>query len=461
MIKINEYKRRNEMKQLNSECLKLISEPESNESEFLFFQQIFSDLTTEFKENRIQAFIEIISNLNKEIFDNQERFDIFNMKSSDSLLFFLQQCSDFLDFINDKDKEAIVFYFNEMILNMSFANSFSNFKGDLMLIDLYQSISNNVDKYILNILSNMKISPEFPITIFKDYFNDHPNYFDFLILFNNCMDKSEDINSLFQEFILFPPPQKKSFSLFCQTIINFFQHSLDLDIFVESNYYDNIDSLIQSDLFDQDISYYLQITARLVNYDEILSKTHPDFLFLYLKIKKNKSIVVPIMIIIYHLIEREIFENSSSFIDEYFDESIILILLENLQNDIFAIRIKSIFLLNSIIVKSNYHIFQLLLKCQCFDQVSDFINEISQIIHDFLSSDIEELVVSSLQLAYHVFIYFQKPENSELILQLLNIWKENGIYYIIEEFVTYEDNVAEQAQILYQKITALNNFIEG
>ena len=49
MIKINEYKRRNEMKQLNSECLKLISEPESNESEFLFFQQIFSDLTTEFK----------------------------------------------------------------------------------------------------------------------------------------------------------------------------------------------------------------------------------------------------------------------------------------------------------------------------------------------------------------------------------------------------------------------------
>lgn len=423
----------------NGELLKCESEVKGIKC----YQQIFADFTNEFQSKQTDTYIELLSKLCHIIFENQSDFNMFIKKSTNSLLIFFQQCSKVLDVVSNKDKEIILLNFKEMINNISFSTMFSDFKGDLMLVDLYQKISENVDECILEILYKMKLSSEFPISIFKDHFINDINNFKFILLFINHMDNSQDVNALFQEFVQFPPPQTQSFPLYCKTIIYFFQHSLDEQVFVESNYYDLICSKLDSNLSDEYIGLFLQITARLLNYDEILKKTHPDLLFFLLKTKKSKSILVPVMTII----EREINMNSSEFIDEFIDEKVIFVLFNNLQNEIFTIRVRSMCLLNLLIEKSNHDIFPLL-----FEQEEHFLEIITNIIMDLLSADVDDIITSTLELAYRVFIYIQKPKNIELMRDLLILWNKYKIDEIIQNFAISDSKIAEHAQILNQLI---------
>lgn len=342
-----------------------------------------------------------------------------------------------------------------MIKNISFSNSFSDFKGDLILVNFYRNISSNVDKYILDILYKMKLSSEFPISTFREYFQFNINNFEFILLFINCMDKSLDINALFQEFVLFPPPQMQSFSLICKVIISFFQHSLSEQIFVESHYYDLVFNCFQSDMSDENIGLFLQITARLLDYDEILSKINPVLLFSLLKFKKNKSIIVPAMIIIYSLIKKEENIDSSDFMDRYIDEATVLVLIDNLQNEAFTIRIRSLCLLNLFIDKSYFKVLQYI-----FQLDEHFMEVISQIILDFLSADDSQIIISALELAHYIFTYIQRTDNSKLI-KLLSIWQENGICSISQEFVENECEIKEHAKILNDKIKNSLNLINN
>lgn len=421
------------------------------ESEENFFLQLFSDFTSAFEKNEVDTFIELLKKLCHMIFENQSDFNNFTLNSTNLLIIFFNQCFETLDNINDEGKEAIIFYFKEMIKNISFSNSFSDFKGDLILVNFYRNISENVDKYILDILYKMKLSSEFPISTFREYFQFNINNFEFIMLFLNCMDKSLDINALFQEFVMFPPPQMQSFSLICKVIISFFQHSLSEQIFVESHYYDLIFNCFQSDMSDENIGLFLQITARLLDYDEILSQINPILLFSLLKFKKSKSIIVPAMIIIYSLIKKEENMDSSDFMDKYIDETIILVLMDNLQNESFLIRIRSLCLLNLFIDKSNFKILQ-----HMFQLDKQFMEIISQTILDFLSADDNQIIISALELAHSIFTYIQRTDNSNLI-KLLSIWQENGICSINQDFIENECEITDHARILNDKIK--NNLI--
>lgn len=241
------YKQGNKDMQMNSLVNQDILLDQSKDDDFRDFHHIFIRFTNLFNEQKYDYFVETMRELANLIFQRESQFIFFDTQSPSILQIFFQQCADVLQQSPDEIKETIFLHFHELIKNKSFSQSFANFKGDLMLINYYQKISENANNLIIDILMFMKLSPHFPIHIFKDYFMNNKNDVRFTTLFTKSMDQSANINLLFDEFVTFPPPQMhdaKTFELFCYVIISFFQHSLDEQLFVKSNYFEDRKSVV-------------------------------------------------------------------------------------------------------------------------------------------------------------------------------------------------------------------------
>lgn len=446
------YKQGNKDMQMNSLVNQDILLDQSKDDDFRDFHHIFIRFTNLFNEQKYDYFVETMRELANLIFQRESQFIFFDTQSPSILQIFFQQCADVLQQSPDEIKETIFLHFHELIKNKSFSQSFANFKGDLMLINYYQKISENANNLIIDILMFMKLSPHFPIHIFKDYFMNNKNDVRFTTLFTKSMDQSANINLLFDEFVTFPPPQMhdaKTFELFCYVIISFFQHSLDEQLFVKSNYFDNI-LFLQSDFCDQDIILFLQLTDRLSDHAEILSKIQPNLLFSLFLYNNNKKINVLVMNIICSILKKNVKMPSQEFIQKYVNEAVISVVMKNLDYESFVVRAKSLMFLNNLIVESNDSIFPLLFKYHNKNN-KDFIEVISDIIIDLLSSD-EMVIVFALELAYYIFIYLHKQDNQSDLLRLVNIWVTIGIYDKMQCLALSKDKFSNDAQIIFDKI---------
>ena len=342
--------------------------------------------------------------------------------------------------------ECILNLLKELIKNSSFADLFLYENGDILLCNLLNQENNCLTNKILDIFTKMKLSSDFPISNFANYFQENQTDYRFIPLVINCMDSTRDISLLFSIFLKFPEPVKESFNLYCRLIISFFLHGLDPTIFVESNIFEILTSFFAPDLSIQDLSFYLQIAAKLSSYEKIqniLIQMNPNIFFFLLTSQNEKKIIISVIVIIIAIMISEKLMKANEFISQFVTDSVIYKLIKNICDEQYDIKYRSLLLLNLFLKYSDNR----------KDKLEKVVEKISgEHIIALLSMD-GKILIDLLQFIYYIFEYIKHYYYGIPLLETIKDWERYGIISTIQQLCSSDDNeVSEAATLLSQKI---------